>query len=153
MQSAETQGDTRAFGHGTFLVAIKRIERIVVEPCFVRSAETGRLLQRKGWRAGPITCIQHRVILRISCARANKGAGVVGGRLPVNITTTRGKIPKEHERGWQTAAGYVAPGDRYFASILINRVARVAGVKRRRRAPAPIPVRVAKLVVTILEVG
>src|ERR1700686_4703595 len=153
MQGAETQGHRRAFGHRAFLIAIERIESVVIEACLVGGNEAGGLLERERRGAGAISGINDGEVLSSSGAGSDDRSGIVGRGLSVKIDSAGGQVSEEDEGSRNSSAGNRGPGDRNFTRVLIQTVAGIGAVVRGRCGPAASAVGVAILAVSVFDVG
>src|ERR1700686_3813162 len=104
MQGAETQGHRRAFGHRAFLIAIERVESVVIEACLVGGVETGGLLERERRGGGALFGIYDGEVLSSSGAGSDDRSGIVGRGLSVDIAAAGGQVPEEDEGSRDSAA-------------------------------------------------
>ena len=96
MQRTEAQRDLRILWNGAFLIAIKRVECVVVETGFVGAAKSRRLLVGEGRRAAAIAGARNPEVLR---GRAVPDASdvVVRWDLAIDITATGCEVAEEDE--------------------------------------------------------
>ena len=85
MQSAETQSHSRALGYSAFLIAVEGVEGIVVEAGFVGGGESTGLFKRKRRRAGAVSGIRNRVILRVGGAGSDEGSRIIGRSFAIDV--------------------------------------------------------------------